>query len=427
MDTGKENRNPIQAASLRESPQRWSLMVLLVAAMIACYAHRASLAVAAPFVVKDLGLSLTTMGGILSAFFWSYSFMQLPAGWIVDRFGVRRAYAWGYAIWSLAFILTGFAGGILTLVSLRILLGIGQAAAFPASARAVANWFQDRERGTVTAGYLAGVRFGTALISGVGAYFLANYNWKILFLAVGVVSLLWLLPWEWFLRNWETAASDWSSGLHVEAVSPSLAASLSPVLSRNVLGIFLGFFAYDYAWFVYLNWLPGYLVIERKFTPREMGIYSSVPYLAMLAIIMLSGILSDWMVRRGLREVRVRRTMIIIGLAVGCFVVPAGLVESRITAVWLLTIALCGLGIASPNTWTLTQAVCPRDTVGRVSGIQNFGGNLGGILAPWLTGYIAQVTRSFALALGLTGAILVGGIFAYALLISSDPEPHGDS
>ncbi len=427
MNRNHEDRNSVEGRSLRESPRRWGLMALLVAAMIACYAHRASLAVAAPFVIKDLGLSLTTMGVLLSAFFWSYSFMQLPAGWIVDRFGVRSAYAWGFGIWCLAFILTGFAGGILALVSLRVLLGIGQAVAFPASARAVANWFQDRERGTVTAGYLAGVRLGTALIGGVGAFFLANYDWKMLFLTVGAASLLWLLPWEWFLRSWEISGSSSPSRLRGTGGSPASATGFSRILNRNVLGIFLGFFAYDYAWFVYLNWLPGYLVIERKFTPKEMGIYSSVPYLAMLAIIMLSGILSDWMVRRGLQEVRVRKTMIMVGLAIGCLVVPAGLVESRNAAVWLLTIALCGLGVASPNTWTLTQAVCPRDTVGRVSGIQNFGGNLGGILAPWLTGYIAQVTDSFALALGLTGAILVGGILAYALLIQSPPMAHGDS
>ncbi|NWG13660.1 MAG: MFS transporter [Acidobacteria bacterium] len=426
MNPGKASWSPSTSASLRESPRRWALMALLVSAMIVCYAHRASLAVAAPFVIKDLGLSLTAMGVLLSAFSWSYSFMQLPAGWIVDRFGVRSAYAWGYVIWSLAFILTGFARGILLLVCLRVLLGIGQAVAFPASARAVANWFQDRERGTVTAGYLAGVRLGAALISGVGAYFLTNFSWQVLFLTVGAVSLLWLLPWEWFLRGLEAPGSSAPSKHSVPPRSSS-ASGVTSVLNRNVLGIFLGFFAYDYAWFVYLNWLPGYLVIERKFTPREMGIYSSIPYLAMLAIIMLSGIVSDFMVRRGLPEVRVRRTMIMIGLSVGCLVVPAGLVESRMAAVWLLTVALCGLGIASPNTWTLTQAVCPRETVGRVSGIQNFGGNLGGILAPWLTGYIAQATQSFALALSLTGAILVGGISAYAMLIRSPREHRGSS
>ncbi|MCI0338857.1 MAG: MFS transporter, partial [Acidobacteria bacterium] len=141
--------------ALKDSSQRWWLMVLLVTAMIFCYGHRAALSVAAPFMIKDLGLSPAVMGILLSAFFWIYSFMQMPSGWLVDRFGVRRAYALGYIFWSAASILTGFAKSLAMLITMRVSLGIGQAVAFPASARAVANWFQVRERGTVTGLYLA--------------------------------------------------------------------------------------------------------------------------------------------------------------------------------------------------------------------------------------------------------------------------------
>jgi ACS family D-galactonate transporter-like MFS transporter len=155
-------------------------MALLVIGMIICYAHRNALSVATPFMIQELNLSPTVMGILLSAFFWSYSLMQIPAGWIVDRFGVKRAYAFGFVIWSVATALTGFANGLIALASLRMLLGIGQSVAFPASARAVANWFQNKERGTVTGGYLAGVRYGQALIGVVGAYFLASSSWKLL-------------------------------------------------------------------------------------------------------------------------------------------------------------------------------------------------------------------------------------------------------
>ena len=107
--------------------------------------------------------------------------------------------------------------------------------------------------------------------------------------------------------------------------------------------------------------------------------------------------------------------MIMVGLAIGCLVVPAGLVENKMAAVALLTVALCGLGIASPNTWTLTQAVCEKRVVGTVSGIQNWGGNVGGIIAPALTGWIAQYS-SFATALCVVGGVLVAGILSYWLL-----------
>ena len=181
-------------------------------------------------------------------------------------------------------------------------------------------------------------------------------------------------------------------------------------------------FAFDYAWYVYVSWLPGYLVLERKFTPAEMGFYSSVPYVAMSAIILLSGLLSDGLIRRGYAETTVRKALISTGLLVACLIVPAGLVEDRVLAVWLMTASLCGLGIAAPNTWTLTQAVCARSIVGTVSGIQNFGGNVGGIIAPALTGYIAHRTHSFALALSITGAVLVAGVLCYLLLISQRVE-----
>jgi MFS transporter, ACS family, D-galactonate transporter len=404
---------------LKDTPRRWWLMLLLVSAMLVCYAHRGALSVAAPFMIEDLGLSKAVMGVLLSAFFWMYAFMQMPMGWLVDRFGVRRAYALGYIFWSVASILTGLAKNLTMLISLRISLGIGQAVAFPASARAVANWFQEKERGTVTGLYLAGVRYGTALINVTGGWFLSKYDWRLFFLLIGTVPLIWLLPWNWFLGKWE--AKQAPPAVATEPSSRQESSFIESILllkQRDVFGIFLGFFAYDYAWFVYLSWLPGYLRLERNFTTSEMAVYSAVPYVAMSVIILLSGVLSDWLVRQGYGEIKVRKIFIVIGLAIGCLIIPAGMVEDKITAVWLLTISLCGIGIASPNTWTLTQAVCEKKIVGTVSGIQNFGGNLGGIIAPALTGYIAHTTGSFALALGLTGVVLIVGIIAYLTLIT---------
>jgi MFS family permease len=397
-------------------------MALLVAAMIACYAHRGTLSVAAPFMIKELNLSTSMMGVLLSAFFWSYSFMQLPAGWTVDRYGVKTSYALGYAFWSLAAALTGFAHNLMTLVMVRMSLGIGQAVAFPASARAVAQWFHDRERGTVTATYLTGVRLGQALIALVGALLLTKYGLKFFFLITGLVPLLWLFLWYRFLNKWEEHRSGRDDSIQSTSQKTSIVQSLRLLKQRSVLGILLGFFAYDYAWFVYLTWLPGYLVMERGFSAREMGIYSAVPYVAMSGIILLSGFASDWLIRRGRPEIQVRKRFIIVGLLIGCLIVVAGMVEDKLTAVWLLTISLCGLGVCSPNTWTLTQAICSKNIVGTVSGIQNFGGNLGGILAPALTGYIAHTTQSFALALTVAGAILVVGILSYCFLISQKVE-----
>ena len=421
-----ETPNAETAIALRDSSQRWWLLALLFTAMLISYAHRSALSIAvgakSSSMSADLHLSEAGIGILLSAFFWVYAFMQVPAGWLVDRFGVRRAYSLGFVFWSLTSSLTGFVNGFAALLGVRVALGAGQAISFPASSRAVANWFQESERGTVTGIYLTGVRLGTALISVVGTWFLARYSWKLFFIVIGLLPLIWLLPWWKLLSKWESASGA------SKAVGPkvSFLSSLLLLRHRSVLGIFLGFFAYDYAWFVFITWLPRYLTKERGFTDSEMAVYSAAPFLIMSAIIVLSGLLSDWLVKRGREERVVRKVFIILGLTIGCLIVPAGFVSDKITAVWLLTISLCGLGISSPNTWTLTQAVCHKKVVGTVSGIQNFGGNLGGILAPAVTGFIAHATNSFALALGLVGAVLVVGILAYWLLIGDKVDLGGD-
>jgi len=410
---------PVEAAtsSLNASPQRWWLLALLFTAMLISYVHRGAFSVAAPFMAAELHLSKAQIGLILSAFFWVYAFMQIPAGWIVDRYGTKRAYSIGFLFWSIAAALEGAGRGVSSLIGLRVAVGAGQAISFPASARAVANSFNQRERGTVTGIYLTGVRFGTALVNAIGALFLARYSWRLFFLIIGLSPLIWLLPWNRFLEKWETTSPATNSN-NPAAELPFLR-TLSLLRRRTVLGIFLGFFAYDYVWFVFITWLPEYL-FERKFSPQEMAIYSSVPYLPMSAIIILAGVLSDWLVRRGLQEKRVRQMLIIVGLAIGCLIVPAGLVANKMVAVSLLTISLCGLGISSPNTWTLTQAVCEKKIVGSVSGIQNLGGNIGGIIAPALTGFIAHVTNSFALAFAVAGGVLVIGMLAYGFLVKEE-------
>ena len=411
-----ERRESVPA--LRDSSQRWWLLLLLFSAMLISYAHRISLSVAAPFISQDLNLSKAEMGILLSSFFWIYAFMQMPAGWVVDRFGVRRAYSLGFIFWSVASSLTGLGAGLASLLGLRVATGAGQAITFPASSRAVANWFPERERGMVTGVYLTGVRLGAALIAWFGGrYFAAGHSWKSFFLIIGLVPLVWLLPWNKFLAKWEPRVV--ADGKTKQA---AFLESFLLLRHRSVLGIFIGFFAYDYAWYVFLTWLPSYLKDERKFTTSEMGIYSAMPLVVMSVIIVIAGTLSDLLVKKGYGEKAVRKAFIIVGLGIGCLIVPAGMVTDKMAAVWLLTISLAGLGLASPNTWTLTAAVCQKKIVGTVAGIQNFGGNLGGILAPAVTGFIAHKTGSFAMALGLTGIVLVVGMLAYWLLIEDKVE-----
>jgi ACS family D-galactonate transporter-like MFS transporter len=408
--------------ALKDSPQRWSLMILLGVAMLFCYAQRSALGVAAKSMSDDLGFNPATKGVLLSSFFWVYAFMQMPSGWLADRFGVRRTYAISFIFCSIMSVLTGLANGLAALILLRVLLGVGQAAAFPASSRAVANWFQESERGLVTGLYLAGVRYGTALVSVFGGWFLTYYDWRWFFAVVGAVSLVWVAPWMGFLKKWEGKGTAQAS---TEQQGASFIESLALLKHRSVLGIFLGFFAYNYVWNVFLNWLPNYLEEELGYSKKEMGVLNAIPLVAMSVIIVISGGLSDWLIRRGYEEKRVRKIFIAIGMLICCLVVPAGFVEDRMTAVWLLSISLSGLGVASPNTWALTQAVSSKKIVGTVSGIQNFGGNVGAALAPMVTGFIAYFTHSFAMALALCGVILVAGVIVFWFVVEEKVELAG--
>jgi MFS family permease len=343
--------------------------------------------------------------------------MQVPSGWFVDRFGVGRAYAAGFALWSIACALTGAFRNLFAIGAFRVTMGVGQSVAFPASARTVANWFPDTERGLVNSSYLTGVRLGQALVNAAGVGLIAQYGWRGFFVMAGLAPLVWIAPWLLTLRRWEQAGSP-------PAVSTrfSFASSFGLLRHPTVLGTFLGFFAFDYVWFVFVYWLPGYLRLERHFTPAEMAFSSSVPFVVMSAVILLSGVATDRLIAAGFHEVRVRKTFISIGFAIALAIVPAGMVQDNGAAVWLLMTSLVGLGIAAPNTWSLTQACCAKRLVGTVSGIQNFGGNVGGIIAPWLTGAIAHRTGSFAPAFALCGFVLAGGALAYWLLMNARVE-----
>jgi MFS family permease len=407
---------PPHAVKNRSATERWWLVALLVSGMTFCYAQRGTLSVAAPFMIHELGINTETMGLMLSAFSWCYCFMQVPSGWIVDRYGVRRAYASGFALWSVACAFAGALRNVAAIMFFRITMGVGQSVAFPASARTVANWFPDNERGLVNSSYLTGVRFGQALVNAAGVGLIALYGWRTFFVLAGLVPLVWILPWMAILRRWEKPGTAVAAPTDTNRFT--FASSFGLLRHRTVLGTFLGFFAFDYVWFVFVYWLPGYLRLERHFTPAQMAFHASVPFLVMTVVIVLSGLASDRLIHLGFREVRVRKSFIAIGFAIALAIVPAGLVQDNDTSVWLLMLSLCGLGVAVPNTWSLTQACCTKRLVGTVSGIQNFGGNVGGIIAPWLTGAIAHRTGSFASAFVLCGFILVGGALAYWLLMN---------
>jgi ACS family glucarate transporter-like MFS transporter len=319
------------------------------------------------------------------------------------------------------------ASGFWSLLVVRVALGIGQAAIFPASIHVIASWFTDKQRATAVALFSTGSRFGLIVLPVTGAWLISNWGWRVFFLVVGLVPMIWLLAWhKFFLRFPEQISLNNSPAVVRTTSKQDQSPSMRGLLrNRNVWGICLGYFAYDYVWYLYIAWLPGYLMLERGYALAQTGVYAAFPMAAMSIVIPSAGLASDWLVRRGYSEIAVRKTFLCLGLLLACAMVPAGLVADPFVSVLWLTFALAGLGLAAPNTWALTMKLSPRDSVGLLSGVQNFAGNIGGVLAPLITGYIAHITGSFALALGFASIVSFCGVLAYLFLCHApDANPH---
>jgi len=382
------------------------------------YFHRSALSIAAPFVAADFGLTPAMTGVLLSAFFWTYALAQLPSGWLVDRFGVGRAYAAGFLVWAAAAATTGLVGSFAALVLLRIVMGGAQGVVFPAGGRAIANWFSGKERGGATGTFLAGVRIGQATITAVGAGLIATYGWRWFFPLTAVAGLVWLVPWIVFHWRYER-----------EPIAPEVAVAAAPVReSLRVLrdvrmsGIFVTFFAVDYVWLLCATWLPGYFLAQRGFSPSEMVYYVSLPLLVAVLPAIAAGIAGDALVRRGWSEIAARKLFVVGGMVGGCVIGGVGLAADGHVSSLFAALSIWSMVVATTNIWALTQVIASRERMGLACGAQNFIGNVGGVIAPIVTGVIAQWTGSFAPAFLLAGALLLVGAIGGHVLIRDARE-----
>jgi MFS family permease len=387
------------------------ILVLLVLAVTINYIDRGSLSVAKPEVAKEFELDPVQMGWLFSAFFWSYSVCHLAAGWLVDRYDVKWVYAIGFLIWSLATVAMGVSSGFALFFALRLLLGIGESVAFPATSRIIVANFGEHQRGFANAMVDAGSKIGPALSMLLGGLVVAEYGWRALFLIVGLGSLFWLIPWLSMVPSQKPSASS-------EAV-PRRATPIGKLLvRREVWGTSLGFFCLGYVWYFLVSWLPSYLEEERGFSKEDMSVYGSLPFWAMAATSLTGGWLSDKWISRGGAPTLVRRTFLIGGLLLcACFMYPVTMVKDSTTCVALLVAACASLGFYTSNAWAVTQTLAGPSAAGQWTGVQNFVGNLGGVVSPALTGWLVKETGSFNQPFIAATVVLVVGVTIYLTLV----------
>ena len=418
LDNPAPGEGPDSAGLLMTATsRRWAIVGLLFVASFINYLDRATISVALPFISLDLHLGPETKGIVLSSFFWSYALMQVPIGWCVDRWNLRWLYAGLFAIWSLACGLTGVAGSLLVLILLRILLGIGESIYLPGGTKIVSLLFPSQERAFPSGLFDSGTRLGLAVGAPLIAALIVLYGWRKMFALVGFTALVWVLPWLLAAPNSLRGARSAGSGR-------VLRTAWRIHFNRNLLGICLGFFCFDYYWYLLVTWLPDYLVTVRQLPLVRAGIYAGLPFLVFGVCQPLGGWVADWFIRWGWDETRTRKTVLTAAFLSGLLLIPAARAETPQGA--LIFLMGCSfVGLATGNIFAILQSCAPPDEVGTWTGFENFAGNIGGILAPLITGFLIAHTHTYLPGFALAAGVLVAGLIAYWFIVGElKPVPH---
>lgn len=401
------------AAGTSAFPRRWSIVALLFTASLINYFDRATISIALPLISKELQLGPETKGVLLSAFFWSYALMQIPVGWCADRFNLRWLYAGAFALWSVAQGLTGFAASLSGLIVFRVILGIGESIYLPGGTKIVSLLFGPRERGLPCGLFDFGTRTGLVLEGVIVPWMLVHYGWRRTFALVGFSALLWLIP--WLIISPRQLKSQAPRRPNVP-LADRFRHGLAVATNRNLVGICLGFFCFDYYWYLLVTWLPDYLVTIRHLTLLRAGFYASLPFFVFGICEPIGGWMADALIRRGWDETRTRKGIVTAAFLTGLCLIPAAKVSDVRTAV-LLIIGGSLVGLATGNLLVILQCCAPAEEVGVWTGVENFIGNVAGILAPLLTGLLIQRTGSYTPGFVLAALVLVAGLFAYWFVV----------
>jgi MFS family permease len=383
-------------------------VVLLGGALMINYIDRGTISTAAPVLEKELRLAPDQLGWVISAFFWAYVCAQPLVGWCADRLGAARVLASGFAIWSLATVATGLSSGLRTLVGARLVMGAAESVTYPSALALLAQRVTDRHRARATSVLQLGGMIGPALGTTLSVMIMARYGWRVMFISLGLASLLWLLPWRGQLQ---APAAIRSSGAER---SPSYADILR---QRGLWGTVLGNFCSNYAFYFVFSTLPLYLVHERGLSLLKMGTLTTGFYLCDSISVVATGWLLDAWTRRGASPNRAYKTALIVSAAgVGVCLLSSG--SAALSGAVLLLLAAGVMdGINAPSVCSLVQKFAGPLATGRWMGVQNAVSNTAGIIAPLAAGYMARATGHYTPALWVAGVIALIGLFAWVVVV----------
>ena len=401
-----------QPAASFPSPLRWWVVGLLSLGMVIGYVDRVNLTVALPEMIKGaLALDKGEQGMALSAFFWTYTLLQIPAGMLVDRYGVRMLYFYGFLLWSIASAATTFTTGLASLIAFRLLVGTGESVVTSCSLRYIGLHFEEKKRGLAVGLYMTGTKVGPAIGIPLAAWLVHAYGWQPAFLILGLGSLLWLIPWMIWIKPSDPAAQGRPPGTAKSATAVTLGQALSSPVMWGIIG---GTYCYMYFVYYCMTWMPRYFQEKHGMSLTETGWFSGVSFGGMAIVAALSGWAADKIIAKGYDAVNVRKAFTIAGFVMAATQTISVFTDSKDVMIFFTVASLCGLGLATANYWALTQTLMP----GAVPvAVQNTAANLAGIVAPWLTGWLIQQTGSFDAPIKGVGLWLLLGIGCYTFLV----------
>ncbi|GGJ94254.1 MFS transporter [Pseudomonas matsuisoli] len=431
MQTSASQGAAQAAANLgKPTRSRYFIMVLLFVTVVINYLDRSNLSIAAPHLAKDLAIDPVHMGLVLSAFGWTYAAMQIPGGWLVDKVSPRVLYPLAIGLWSLATVGLGFVGSFIGLIVLRLAVGALEAPAYPINNRVVTSWFPESERATAIGFYTSGQFVGLAFLTPVLIYLQQTFGWHMVFVVTGGIGIVWAVIWYAVYREpkdfkganeAEIALIEQGGGLvdldkANSTKAPFQWRDLGIVLSKRKLwGIYLGQFCLTSTLWFFLTWFPTYLVQYRGMDFIKAGFLASVPFLAAFFGVICSGLLSDWLVRRGYSLGIARKLPIISGLLISTAIFGANYVDTPALIIACLAIAFFGNGLAS-ITWSMVSALAPARLLGLTGGVFNFVGNLSAICVPIVIGFLVE-GDNFAPAITYIAVMALIGALSYGLLV----------
>lgn len=414
---------------------RWTMIAMCFLANAINFIDRANLAIAAPNMRADLGLDAAAMGLVLSAFFWTYAFLQMPAGWFIDKVGVRISLALAVGWWSLFTMVTGIARGVGQMVGARFMLGVGEAAAIPSFAKVAFNWFPRKERGLACSIFDSGSRVGSALSLPLVAWLISNLGWRGSFGVTGLLGVIWSLAW-WFIyrdpEQYRSIAPEAVDALLAERGTPAIASPevkvswLDLFRYRTIWGMMIGLFCLNFAIYFFITWFPSYLMEIRGFSLSSLGTLGMLPALLAIPGGWLGGFVSDSLLRRGWSATAARKTCLVGGMLLSSCIAFSVFVESTGACLALFSIAYASLSFAGANVWAIVGEIAPTPGhVASIGGIQNFAGNLAGIFITTFTGVMLTITKgSFIIPLSAAGVLCVIGALSYLFIVGRiEPLP----